>query len=78
MCLIYLYSVSFCSAAKMSFYQLGWGGGGGGGGGRLTSYKWDLLFYFLLLFLKIAWLSLLFHPKISFTRKNPARSDLMN
>ena len=49
----------------MSFFQ----GGGGGGGGWLTSgnYFFDLL----LLFLKNALLSLLFHSKISFTRKNP-------
>ena len=41
----------------------------GGGGGQV--YKWDLLFDWLLLFLKNALLSLLFHSKMSFTRKNP-------
>ena len=78
MCLIYLYSVRFCSAAKMSFFRKGGGGGGGGG----QAYKLDLLFDLLLLFLKNALLSLLFHSKMSFTRKNPyfflGRSDLIN
>ena len=59
MCLIHLYSVCFCSAAKMSFSV------------RREAYKWDLLFYLLLFFLKNALLSLLFHSKMSFTRKNP-------
>ena len=39
-----------------------------GGGGQ--AYKWDLLFDLLLLFLKNALQSLLFHSKISFTCKN--------
>ena len=48
----------------MSFFS-GWGGRGG-------AYKWELLFFdLLLLFLKNALLSLLFRSKISFTRKNP-------
>ena len=65
MCLSYLSVLSpFSSTAKMSFLRW-WGGGGGG----LTSgtYFFDLL----LLFLKNALLSLLFHSKMSFTRKNP-------
>ena len=71
MCLSYLSVLSpFFSAAKMSFFS---------GGGGLTSgtYFFDLL----LLFLKNALLSLLFHSKMSFKRKNPefflARSDLI-
>ena len=61
--LIYLYLVRFVSAAQMSFFQLGGGGG--------QAYKWDLLFDLLLFFLKNALLSLFFHSKMSFTRKNP-------
>ena len=64
MCLIFLYSVRFCSAAKMSFFSKGGGGGG-------QAYKWDLLFDLLLLFLKNALLSLRFYFKMSLTRKNP-------
>ena len=63
MCLIYRYPVRFCSAAKISFFSKGGGGG--------LAYKWDLLFDLLLLFLKNALLSLLFHSKMSFTCKNP-------
>ena len=65
MCLVYLYLVRFCSAANFFFSK--WGGGGGGGG-RLTNGTYIFL---LLLFLKNALLSLLFHSKMSFTRKNP-------
>ena len=63
--LIYLYLVRFVSAAQMSFFSRGGGGGWG------QAYKWDLLFDLLLLFLKNALLSLFFHSKMSFTRKNP-------
>ena len=77
MCQSYLSLLSpFLFSCKHVFFSvrgggLGWGGGRGGGAG-LQSYKWDLLFfYLLLLFLKNALLSLLFHSKMSFTRKNP-------
>ena len=75
MCLFYLSVLSlFLFCCKNVFFQ---------GGGGLTSgtYFFDLL----LLFLKNALLSLLFHSKMSFTCKNPdfflarsSRSDLIN
>ena len=56
----------FLFSCKNIFFSVRGGGGGGG-----QAYKWDLLFDLLLLFLKNALLSLLFHSKMSLTRKNP-------
>ena len=62
MCLSYLSVLSlFLFSCKNVFFSKGWG----------EVYKWDLLFYLLLLFLKNALLPLLFHSKMSFTCKNP-------
>ena len=59
--LISLYSVRFCSAANMSFLQCVCVGGG------LTSGTYFFICSYF--FLKNALLSLLFHSKMSFTRK---------
>ena len=54
----------FVQLQKMSFFQWVWGWGAGIQVGPTFSYL-------LLLFLKNALLSLLFHSKMSFMRKNP-------